>query len=62
MTTEGADTSGLLFDEASVAQLGNGLLELRLGVHHNRAVPRDRLLDRLGAAQPHPGALDRKQD
>jgi hypothetical protein len=36
-----------LLDEGAVVQLGEGLPQLGLGVHHDRAVPGDRLLDRL---------------
>src|SRR5579883_517450 len=35
-----------LSDEAPLPELSHGLLQLRLRVHHNRTVPRDRLLQR----------------
>jgi hypothetical protein len=42
-----ADGSLSPLDERSAAQLADGLLQLGLGVHHDRAVPGDRLLERL---------------
>jgi hypothetical protein len=39
-----------LLDERSVANLGECLLDLALGVHHDRAIPGNRLLDRLADA------------
>ena len=44
-------------DEAAVAQLGDGLLQLGLGVHHDRSIPGDRLLDRLARDQQEADAL-----
>src|SRR5215475_4799318 len=46
-----------LADERPVAQFGNRLLQLGLGVHHDRAIPRNRLLDRLARDQQEPDAL-----
>src|SRR5713101_7586722 len=40
-----------VLDERPVAQLGHGLLQFRIGVHHDRSVPGDRLLDRLARDQ-----------
>src|SRR5262245_54289485 len=40
-------TGSPVLDERAVAQLQGGLLQLGLGVHHDRPVPGDRLLDRL---------------
>jgi hypothetical protein len=40
-----ADPLGL--DKSSIAQLGDGLLQLRLRVHYDRPVPSDRLFNRL---------------
>src|SRR5580704_16162803 len=47
----------ILADEGAVAQLGKGLLQLGFGVHHNRAIPGDRLLDRLAGDQEEADAL-----
>jgi fluoroacetyl-CoA thioesterase len=44
-------------DERSVAQLGDRLLEFGLRVHHDRPVPRDRLLDRLAGDQQESDAV-----
>src|SRR5262245_24582404 len=46
-----------LADESPIAQLGDRLLQLGLGVHHDRAIPRNRLLDRLARDQQEPDAL-----
>ena len=46
-----------MLDERAVAQLGNRLLQFRLGVHHDRAVPGDRLLDRLARHQEEADSL-----
>src|SRR5262249_9768309 len=40
-----------LLDERAVVQLGEGLPQLGLGIHHDRTVPGDRLLDRLARDQ-----------
>src|SRR5579871_918048 len=40
-----------VLDEGAVVQLRDRLLQLSLGVHHDRAVPRDRLLDGLARDQ-----------
>src|ERR1700756_5158516 len=44
-------------DERAVVQFGEGLPQLGLGVHYDRAVPRYRLLDRLARDQEEPDAL-----
>src|SRR5262245_39719974 len=46
-----------MLDKRAVLQLGNGLLQLGLGVHHDRPVPGDRLLDRLARDQQEADAL-----
>src|SRR2546430_1837945 len=46
-----------LLDERAFVQFGEGLLQLGLGVHHDRAIPGDRLLDRLARDQEEPDAL-----
>src|SRR5262245_22498529 len=46
-----------LADERPIAQLGDRLLQLGLGVHHDRAIPSNRLLDRLARDQQEPDAL-----
>src|SRR5215471_20763040 len=46
-----------VLDEGAVAQLGDGLLQLGLGVHHDRPVPGDGLLDRLARDQQETDAL-----
>src|SRR5260370_5643732 len=49
-------TSGVL-DERAVVQLGGRLFQLRPGVHHDRPVPRDRLLNRLTGDQKEANAF-----
>src|SRR5437870_5830078 len=49
-------SSGVL-DERSVAQLDVGPLELRLGIHHDRSGPRDRLLERPARDEQEPDPL-----
>ena len=51
--------AALPLDERPVAQLGDGLLQLVLGVHDDRPVPGDRLLDRLAGHQQEADALRR---
>src|SRR5438105_897141 len=44
-------------DERPIAQLGERLLELRLRVHDDRPIPRDRFLDRLARHEQEPDPL-----
>ena len=44
-------------NECPVAQLGNRLLKFDLRVHHGRAVPSDRLFDRLAGDQQEADAI-----
>src|SRR5262245_24379697 len=53
----GRRASSPVLDEGAVAQLAHRLLQLGLRVHHDRAVPGDRLLDRLARDQEKAGAL-----
>src|SRR5262245_27113243 len=46
-----------LADERPIAQLSDRLLQLGLGVHDDRAIPRNRLLDWLARDQQEPDAL-----
>src|SRR3954466_5893522 len=46
-----------MFDEGSIAKLRNGLLQFGLRVHHDRAVPGDRLFERLARNQKKSDAL-----
>src|SRR6476646_7385533 len=46
-----------ILDEGAVAQLGYGLLKLRLRVHHDRSVPGDRFLDRFAGHEQEANAL-----
>src|SRR5580658_3364973 len=46
-----------LLDERAAAQFGKGLLQFGLRVHHDRAVPGDRLLDRLAGNEEKADAL-----
>src|SRR5215472_4096897 len=44
-------------DERTGIQIGDGLLQLGLGVHHDRPIPGDWLLDRLARDKQEPNAL-----
>src|SRR6266436_8068829 len=46
-----------LLDERAVVQLGERLLKLGLGVHHDRPVPRNRFLDRFAGDQQEADSL-----
>src|SRR5215467_7799858 len=46
-----------VLDEGAVVELGHRLLQLRLGVHHDRPIPGDRLLDGLARDEDKPDAV-----
>src|SRR5471030_1589523 len=46
-----------LFDERAGAELRDRLPQLRLGVHHDRSIPGDRLLERFSRHEQEPDAL-----
>src|SRR6516162_11136243 len=46
-----------VLDEGAVVELGHCLLQLRLGVHHDRAIPGDRFLDGLARDEEKPDAV-----
>jgi redox-sensitive bicupin YhaK (pirin superfamily) len=57
LVRERTGNRSLVLFEGAVVELGHRLLQLCLGVHHDRAVPGDRLLDGLARNQEKPDAV-----